>query len=125
MVEGAKILIFEPDLLFSSKLDSSIRNLGDKIMLLADQRLFLQELTRGMPKVLVLNLDALEGELGQLRDTLGEESCVSVGCYSHTNTRLAKEAKRAGISVILPRGAFVSRVQEILEKAVSQAERRS
>jgi hypothetical protein len=93
MTEGPKILIFEPDLLFSSKLNSSIRNLGDKIMLLTDQGLLLQELTRGMPKVLVLNLDALESKLGLLRDTLGGESCVSVGYYSHTNIRLAKEAK--------------------------------
>ncbi len=118
MVEEAKILVFEPDLLFSSKLDSSIRKMGDQVMLVTDQANLLQELTRGMPKVLVLNLDAPDGKLDLLRDILGREPCSSVGYYSHTNTRLAEEAKRAGIGVILPRGAFVSRIREILAKAL-------
>jgi hypothetical protein len=118
MAREADILVYEPDLLFFSRLDRSIRKIGGQLTLVTDQTKLFQELTRGMPKVLLLNLDALEGKLDSLRVVLSRGSCVSVGYYSHTNTRLAEEAKRVGLGILLPRGAFVTRIQEILAKAV-------
>lgn len=118
MTRGEGILAYEPDLLFSSRLESSIRKMGAQVTLVTDQAKLLEELTRGMPKLLVLNLDALEGRLDLLRDILSRESCPSVGYYSHMNTRLAEEAKLAGVGVILPRRVFVSTIQGILAKAM-------
>jgi DNA-binding NarL/FixJ family response regulator len=118
VIGGEGILAYEPDLLFYSKLDNSIRKMGREVVLVTDHAKLQEELTRGLPKVLVLNLDALEGKLELLRDLLNREPCASVGYYSHTNTRLAEEVKRAGIRVVLPRGAFMSKIQKILEKAV-------
>jgi hypothetical protein len=120
MTRGEGISAYEPDLVFSSRLESSVRKMGGQVMLVTDQAKLLEELTRGMPKVLVLNLDALEGRLDLLRDILSRESCASVGYYSHMNTRLAEEAKRAGVGIILSRGAFVSRIQGILAKAMKR-----
>jgi DNA-binding NtrC family response regulator len=118
MTRGESILAYEPDLLFSSRLESLVRKMGGQVMLVTDQAKLLEELNRGMPNLLLLNLDALEDKLDLLRDILSRESCVSVGYYTHTNAPLAEEAKRAGIGIILPRGAFMSRIQGILAKTV-------
>jgi hypothetical protein len=114
MTANIDILAFEPDLLFFSKIDGSIRKMGARVRVITDAAVLLQDLTKDTPKLLILNLDALEGKLDMLRDVLSGKPCVSVGYYSHTNTRLGEEADRAGISVGMSRGAFVNRIQEIL-----------
>jgi hypothetical protein len=118
MTANIDILAFEPDLLFSSKIDGSITKMGARVRVITDHAVLLQDLTKDTPKLLILNLDALEGKLATLRDVLSGKQCVSVGYYSHTNTRLAEEANHAGIGVIMSRAAFVNRIQEILARVL-------
>jgi len=95
MAAAGNVLAFEPDLMFSSRIESPIGKMGVQVKVVKDYDLLLQELTTEIPKLLILDLDALEGKLPALCDLLSE-SCVSVGYYSHTNTGLAERAKRAG-----------------------------
>jgi hypothetical protein len=118
MMATHNVLAFGPDLLFSSKIEGSIRKMGARVRVITDRAVLLQDLTKDTPKLLILNLDALEGKLDTLLDVLSGKPCVSVGYYSHTNTRLVEEANHAAIGVVMSRGAFVNRIQEILARVL-------
>ena len=100
MTAAHDVLVFEPDLLFFSKIDGSIRKMGARVRVITDYSVLLQDLTKDTPKLLILNLDALEGKLGTLRDVLSGKPCVSVGYYSHTNTRLVEEETTQGLVLL-------------------------
>lgn len=118
MIENAAVLAFEPDLIFSSKIDSLTRKTGIPLTLVTDFSVLVRELTGNIPRLLLVNLDALEGKLASLKDVLSGKSCVSVGYYSHMNRGLAEEAKQSGISVVVSRGEFVTRFQNLLALAL-------
>jgi hypothetical protein len=118
VMQNAAVLAFEPDLMFSSKIDSLTRKTGIPLTPVTDFSVPVQELTGNMPRLLLLNLDALEGKLASLKDVMSGKTCVSVGYYSHMNRGLAEEAKQSGISVVVSRGEFVSRFQNVLAKAL-------
>jgi hypothetical protein len=48
MTRREGILAYEPDLVFSSRLESSVRKMGGQVMLVTDQAKLLEELTRGI-----------------------------------------------------------------------------
>ena len=118
VMQNAAVLAFEPDLIFSSKIDSLTGKTGIPLTLVTDFSVLVQELTGNMPRLLLLNLDALEGKLASLKDVMSGKTCVSVGYYSHMNRGLAEEAKQSGISVVVTRGEFVTRFQNVLAQAL-------
>ena len=118
VMQNAAVLAFEPDLIFSSKIDSLTRKTGIPLTLVTDFSVLVQELTGNMPRLLLLNLDALEGKLASLKDVMSGKTCVSVGYYFHMNRGLAEEAKQSGISVVVSRGEFVTRFQNVLAQAL-------
>jgi hypothetical protein len=71
-----------------------------------------------MPRLLLLNLDPLEGNIASLKGVLSSKTCVSVGYYCNMNRGLAEEAKQSAISVVISRGEFVSRFQNLLAQAL-------
>ncbi len=75
-----------------------------------------QQLKEATPRIVILNLDAAQGKLGALEGLLKDMSFQTVGYYSHVNTRLAEEARRIGIGIILSRGVFAARLGQILEE---------
>jgi hypothetical protein len=118
MMQNAAILAFEPDLIFSSKIDSFTRKMGIPLTVVTDFSVLTRELTGYMPRLLLLNLDALEGKLTSLKDVLSGKTCMSVGYYSHMNRGLAEEARQSGISLVVSRGEFVSKFQNVLAQAL-------
>lgn len=116
----ASILAFEPDLLFSSKLESASEKMGIEIRVVSDVTRLLQELQSNAPSFLIANLDALEGKLDSLKSLVGGKSFRSVGYYSHVNARLGEEARSIGIRMVMSRGAFVGKFEELLKQALRQ-----
>jgi len=119
MAENADVLAFEPDLIFSSKIDSLTRKMGVPLTVVTDLVALGKELTGKRPRLLVLDLDALEGKLASLKEVLTGKTCVSVGHYSHMNRPLAEEAKQSGVGVVVSRGEFVSSMQNIFARALA------
>jgi hypothetical protein len=119
MTENANVLAFEPDLIFSSKTDSLTRKMGVPLTVVTDLGALGKELTGKRPRLLVLDLDALEGKLASLKEVLIGKTCVSVGYHSHMNRRLAEEAKQSGVGVVVSRGEFVSNMQNMLARALA------
>jgi hypothetical protein len=113
------LIAYEPDLIFSSKIESVSESAGVNVRIITDFGVLLQELRSKLPRVLVLNLDALAGKLYSLKEFTGETSCIVLGYYSHLNVKLAEEAKRAGIGRLLSRGAFAAQIKELLAEAIS------
>ena len=119
MTENADVLAFEPDLIFSSKIDSLTRKMGVPLTVVTDLVALGKELTGKRPRLLVLDLDALEGKLASLKEVLTGKTWVSVGYYSHMNRPLAEEAKQSGVGVVVSRGEFVSSMQNIFARALA------
>jgi hypothetical protein len=120
MMENSNVLAFEPDLIFSSKIDSLTRKMEVPLTVVTDLSALGKELTDKRPRLLVLNLDALEGKLASLKEVLMGKTCMSVGYYSHMNRRLGEEAKQSGVGVVLSRGEFVSSMQTIFARALAE-----
>ena len=114
MKSTPSIVVFEPDLLFSSRIESQARRLGADVKLVTDCDGLLRQLRENVPELLIVNLDLLETRLEQLQEFLGGRSCKSVGYCSHLNALLGEEAKRFGVGLVMSRGSFVTKMREVL-----------
>jgi hypothetical protein len=113
------IVLFEPDLLFSSKVEAVARKLNIDLKVVTSRAELLHEWDEGAAKGYIISLDSLEGELPVLGKYANDVTNV-VGYYSHVKTHLADEAERAGIRTALSRGAFAARMQETLTEMSSK-----
>ena len=117
MLSTSSIVVFEPDLLFSSRIEGQARRIGADLKLITDYEGLLRQLRENVPELLIVNLDLLGTRLDQLQDILGGKSCKSVGYYSHVNVQLDEEAKRFGIGLVMSRGVFVAKMKELFAQA--------
>lgn len=117
LTDSAEVILCDADLLFSSKIEAASAKRGLTTKVTLDLRELMEELERAKPRMVFLNLDAAEGELGALAKF--GAICKIVGYYSHVNTRLAAEAHRVGIANVFSRGALVGKLDELLTEAAS------
>jgi DNA-binding NarL/FixJ family response regulator len=110
----AQIIAFEPDLLFSSKIESVAARFSLSVKVASSLDDLLRELREAVPQIVFVNLDASQEKLALLEEFARKKTCRIVGYYSHVNTRLAEEAKRIGIDSVVSRGAFATRLEEML-----------
>jgi hypothetical protein len=111
-----EILAYEPDLLFSSRIEAAAAKAGLEVVLASTVEQLLHQLELFAPRIVFLNLDQAEGELARLEEYVKRGGSKFIGYYSHTNTKLVEEAQQMGLTLVLPRGAFVSRLDGIVEK---------
>jgi hypothetical protein len=107
------VVLFEPDLLFASKVEAAARKLNLR-MKVVDIDSLPDELKKVGPGRFIVSLDSLEGRLSMLKERVGGNSAV-IGYYSHVKGQLAEEAKRVGVEKVFSRGAFSARIEEILK----------
>ena len=110
---ASRIVLFEPDLLFSSQIEGLASRSGLEVTVVTNLEELLHELDAKSAKAFIISLDSLEGQLLVLRTHVYETMSV-VGYYSHVKGHLAKEAKSAGIRTVISRGAFAAKMQEVL-----------
>jgi hypothetical protein len=114
-----ELIVLEPDLFFSSRIESISAKLGIEIRILTSLQDLRAALSVESPKVLVVNLDALAAELETLGKLTDEKSFKIVGYYSHVNTKLDEEARKIGADLVLPRRTFVTKMQDVLSGLMS------
>jgi len=113
----AELLVFEPDLLFSSQIESAATKRGFNVRVSSNLKALSQLLAEAKPGMVIVNLDRVE-DFDFLRSLKGRtETSRFVGYYSHVDAKVAEEAKNAGFEIVLPRRAFVSKLSEILSDA--------
>jgi hypothetical protein len=113
------VLVYEPDLLFSSRIESAGEKFGLEIKTMTTINELRESLKGGLPELLLVNLDALEERHESLAGLLSPGSCRMLGYYSHVNDESAEGALRSGFELAIPRRAFMVRLNEIFAKASS------
>ncbi len=102
--------------MFSSRIEGAAAKAGVDVKFVSSFQEMVQQLKEVRPRIVILNLDAAQGKLEALEEVVKGGSFKTVGYYSHVNTRLAEEAQRIGIGIILSRGVFAARLSQILEE---------
>jgi ActR/RegA family two-component response regulator len=111
MVRNA--LVFDPDLFFSSRIEAACRRHGLAVRVATTVDELQVQLNDSPPRVLLVNLDALNGADNiPVRSLHG--SCRLIGYYSHVDSDLAKDALDRGFEVVVPRRTFMERLSGIL-----------
>ena len=116
MATNGQILVFEPDLFFSSKIEGVARKMGFEITIIANFEELRQELENTSPRLLILNLDSLESKLREVQRFARGRAGECLGYYSHVNARLAEEARGLAIGTAVARGAFLGRFEDVLKR---------
>jgi hypothetical protein len=116
--ELAEIVAFEPDLIFSSRIESTAEKERLKVRIVTDYEDLSCQLATEAPSLLLLNLDVLEGNIRRLEQFARNENCRIIGYYSHVNGQLAAGAKQIGIDVF-SRGSFMIRLPDLLREFAS------
>jgi hypothetical protein len=102
--------------LFSSRIESAAKRVGIQVRVMNNLQEFLQETRQTTPRLVLVNLDATEGKLATLEGVAKNAFGKVVGYYSHVNSGLAEEARRIGMSLVLPRRAFTHELEGILKQ---------
>ncbi|HYB84924.1 MAG TPA: hypothetical protein VED86_06305 [archaeon] len=110
MVE--KVLVFEPDLFFSSRIESAAEGFGLQTKVTVTEDELQSAMEESVPKALLVNLDSLPSA-GQSLVGHVKGRCVLIGYYSHVDSRLATQALAGGFERVMPRRTFVAELNEI------------
>src|SRR5688572_18966977 len=110
-------ILLSDDLLFTSRISGTARDLGLDLKV-ARTAADLSQLLKGQSPACVI-VDLHHGELN-LADLVAElrqlGPCTLVGYGSHVATEVLKQARAAGCDLVLPRSQFVERLAEDLPK---------
>src|SRR3972149_4689311 len=86
MTTGTEIVLFEPDLLFSSKVEGAAKRLNVELRVITDLAELLRDFEGSASRVFVISLDALEGKLSALKNHMSGRPRV-IGYYSHVDRK--------------------------------------
>ncbi len=73
MKSNPSVVVFEPDLLFSSRIEGQARRIGADLKLVTDYERLLWQLRENVPELLVVNQDFLETSSSSCRIFLLEK----------------------------------------------------
>jgi len=110
---GMSVLVYEPDLIFSSRLERLSRSIEQDFRVFDDLALLLNEARRAKPLAFIINLDEMK------HDAIQEFVSFHVpvlGYYSHVNFETARMALRSGVNQVVTRGAFVARAEAVFRE---------
>lgn len=107
------VLVYEPDLFFSSRIESAGKRFGLEVNTVTNLNELREKLKEGLPKLLLVNLDALEERHESLAGLVSSGSCRLLGYYSHVQAESAEKALRSGFESVIPRRAFAVKLSEI------------
>jgi len=113
-----EVLILVDDLFFSSKITSTARLCSVPARLLKTPRELLQNADPEKVKLIIVDLNGRTTQpvraIQELKGSSGGEAIPILAYFSHVQTELAEEARKAGARWILPRSAFSARLASIL-----------
>lgn len=112
------ILVVVDDLLFSSKIRTTARQLGLEVVVVRQGDAVVESARRERPTLIVVDLNCARLDAVGLVASLKHDSALAtipiVGFVSHVQVDLIDRARAAGIDEVMARSAFSSRLPEIL-----------
>ena len=116
---AAVVLVYEPDLFFSSRIKSAGERFGLEVYTATNMNELRERLKERSPKLLLVNLDSLEERHESLAGLVVTGSCRLVGYYSHVQADSAEKALRSGFETVIPRRALTVKLSEIFAEVSS------
>ena len=116
------ILAILDDLLFTSKIRGTAKQIGAALSVAKSRDAALTEMRANLPALVVLDLDNPRTDpLGIIAEMKGDPSLAgiaTVGFVSHVHTGLIEAARKAGVSEVMARSMFAERLPQILAKGL-------
>jgi DNA-binding NarL/FixJ family response regulator len=123
----ARVVALVPDLLFGSRVQSSLRGAGHDVELIGERdRLSdrLHDLTAPPVAVLVVDLTSDGLDQAGLVQTLSQEGELAgvrtLGFYSHVDSDTRERAEQAGFDMVVPRSRMAREGAELVTRLAGQ-----
>lgn len=117
----AQVLAYIDDIFFQSKLLETAKQLGVEVRTCATLDALNSEISKGTPKLVVVDLNAHANPLGAVgRVQASGRAIPLIGFLSHVQRDLAESARAAGCSEVMPRSKFTQNLATILSRAKSE-----
>jgi DNA-binding NarL/FixJ family response regulator len=124
----ARVVALVPDLLFGSRVQSSLQSAGHEVELIGEpDRLGdrLRELSAAPVAVLVVDLTSDGLDRARLVESLSRTDQLAgvrtLAFYSHVETDTRERAERAGFDMIVPRSRMAREGAELVTRLAGQA----
>ena len=105
-----KIAALVDDLMFSTKISSTAKELGAEVVFCRSAEMVPSEAARVFVDLNALSFDAVN-EIKKIRAT---HNAPVFAFVSHVQVALKRKAEEAGAAEVMPRSAFVQRLPELL-----------
>jgi CheY-like chemotaxis protein len=116
------ILAILDDLLFTSKIRATAKQIGATLTVAKSRESALAEMRTNTPALVILDLNNPRTDpLGIVADMKGDPALVdiaTVGFVSHVHTELIDAARKAGVGDVMARSMFAERLPQILAKGM-------
>jgi PleD family two-component response regulator len=114
------ILAVLDDLMFTSKIKTTARQLGVEVAFVRSADAAFAEMQKATPSLVILDLnnprtDPL-GIVAAMKQDPALASIPTVGYASHVQTDVIAAARRAGVGDVMARSAFTQQLPEILQQ---------
>ena len=116
------ILAILDDLLFTSKMRATAKQIGATLAVAKSRESALSEMRANAPALVILDLNNPRTDpLGIVADMKGDPvlaGIATVGFVSHVHTELIDAARKAGVGDVMARSMFAERLPQILAKGL-------
>ena len=108
------------DLMFSSKIKTTAKQLGIDVMFARSADAALAEMRKTSPSLVILDLNNARtdplGIVAQMKQDAALASIPTVGYASHVQVDVINAAREAGVGEVLARSAFTQNLPQILSR---------
>src|SRR5205823_3522279 len=108
------------DLMFSSKIKTTARQLGVEVAFARSADAALAEMQKAAPSLVILDLNNARtnplGIVSAMKQDPALASVPTVGYASHVQTDVIHAARQAGVGEVMARSAFTQQLPEILKR---------
>jgi len=116
------ILAILDDLLFTSKMRATAKQIGAMLTVAKSRESALAEMRATRPALVILDLNNPRTDpLGIMADMKGDPALAdiaTVGFVSHVHTELIDTARKAGVGDVMARSMFAERLPQILARGI-------
>ena len=118
----ADVVALIDDLFFQSKLIETAKHAGIGLRTCSTAEALASELAAAQPQLVVIDLNAKSNPIEAIGAAKSAAPGLSVVAFlSHVETELAKRAREAGCTEVMPRSKFTRDLATILSRAKSQS----
>jgi CheY-like chemotaxis protein len=114
------ILAILDDLLFTSKMRATAKQIGATLAVAKSRESALAEMRANTPALVILDLNNARtdplGIVADMKSDPGLAGIATVGFVSHVHTELIDAARKAGVGEVMARSMFAERLPQILAK---------